>query len=414
MISPAATATRRGRILLLTPRWPYPVIGGDRLRIWHLARLLAQRHDITLLSLCQTHAEMDAMPPADGVFTAVHRVHLPRWRSWLQMAAALPTPVPLQIAYYRSHPFRMAVDRLLPGHDLLACHLARTAPYAESKALPRWLEMTDAVSMTMRRAADNAAGPLPDLRRWIYRLEARRMLATERQLLDEFDLVSLVSGVDAQALGAAAHPRAQVAPNGVDLPSHALPPAGTRAPHIALVGRMDSLANRDALWFFVREVLPGVRAAVAAAELHVIGYIAPADRARLAGEPGVRVLGTVPRLEDALQHCRVGVCPVRIGAGVQNKVLDYLVHGLACISSSIGLEGISLTPGRDALRADTVDEWIAQTTRLLLDDECSTALSQHGAAWVRRHGDWQQAVGPLLDRVDALIDRAATGSGHRL
>src|SRR5205085_1137511 len=50
--------TGRRKILLLAPRWPYPVLGGDKLRIWQLARAVAQQHDGTLLSLCGNEAEM--------------------------------------------------------------------------------------------------------------------------------------------------------------------------------------------------------------------------------------------------------------------------------------------------------------------------------------------------------------------
>lgn len=412
MTPPAAEGPPRGRILLLTPRWPYPVIGGDRLRIWHLARALSQHHDITLLSLCQTVEELRAAPPQDGVFSSVHRVHLPRWRSWLQMLAALPSQVPLQVAYYRSARFQQEVDRLLPSHDLLACHLARTAPYAGSARVPRWLEMTDAVSLTMQRAADLSTRPWIDPRHWAYRIEARRMRASERRLLDAFDLVSLVSPIDAGALQAGEHAAMMVAPNGVGMPSAALAPAGRRPPNIALVGRMDSLANRDALWFFVRDVLPRVRMRVPAAALHVVGHVAPADAARLSREPGVHLAGTVARLEDALQHCRVGVCPVRMGAGVQNKMLDYLAHGLASIASPIGLEGLDLTPGQHALCARSADEWVALTSALLLDDARSSALGEHGAAWARQHGSWERALRPLLAEVQALLERAPSGVGR--
>jgi glycosyltransferase involved in cell wall biosynthesis len=406
-VAPPATARAAGRrrILMLSPRWPYPVIGGDRLRLWQLARHLARRHDLTLLSLCQTAEEMQAPVPDDGVFAAVQRVHLPRWQSWLQMAAALPTTTPLQVAYYRSAAFRRTVEAHLPAHDLVCCHLVRTAPYAAPARMPRWLEMTDAVSLTMARAAGTTVGPL-DPRRWLYRLEARRMQAWERRLAPAFDLVTLVSAVDAEAVDPTGRAPVLVAPNGVDLPAGPLAPAGARPPNIALVGRMDSLANRDALWFFVREVLPGVRRRVPAAELHLIGHVTAADQARLARLPGVRVVGTVARLEQALQRCRVGVCPVRIGAGVQNKVLDYLAHGLACVSSPIGLEGLRLQPGQNAVCATAADEWINEVCGLLRDDERCTSIGSGGVEWIARHGAWARALDPLLERIDALLSTA--------
>ena len=40
------------RILILTSRYPFPVVGGDRLRIYYLSKYLSNSFDITLLSLC--------------------------------------------------------------------------------------------------------------------------------------------------------------------------------------------------------------------------------------------------------------------------------------------------------------------------------------------------------------------------
>ncbi|HAP1461403.1 TPA: glycosyl transferase family 1, partial [Escherichia coli] len=40
------------QILVLTPRFPFPVIGGDRLRIYKICKELSKHYDLTLLSLC--------------------------------------------------------------------------------------------------------------------------------------------------------------------------------------------------------------------------------------------------------------------------------------------------------------------------------------------------------------------------
>ncbi|PID53550.1 MAG: hypothetical protein CSB46_07445 [Micrococcales bacterium] len=79
----AATSPGRPRLLILAPRLPYPVIGGDRLRIYQVARTLAKDYDLTLLSLCESQAELDMELPDDGVFRHVERILLPPWRSRL-------------------------------------------------------------------------------------------------------------------------------------------------------------------------------------------------------------------------------------------------------------------------------------------------------------------------------------------
>jgi glycosyltransferase involved in cell wall biosynthesis len=396
----------RKRILLLTPRWPYPVVGGDRLRIWRLAKAVALDHEVSLLSLCQTEEEMAAPAPTDGIFASIHRIRLPRWRSWMQMMLALPTSTPLQVAYFRSAALRRQVEALAPGHDMVWCHLVRMAPYALTCPGPRWLEMTDAISLTMQRAAAAARPTNP--KAWALRLEAARMRAYERTMPKWFDLVTVVSDVDRQASlvpQEGDRARVVVAPNGASRPNVGLPPAGHRPPTVGLIGRMDSLANRDALWFFVREIWPAVHRRVPSSRLEVIGHVVEGDRDRLLATPGVHLAGIVPSLSDTLRACRVGVCPVRIGAGIQNKLLDCMVHGLASVTSPVGLEGLDAQDGVHVLVARTAPQWVDHVVRLLLDDALATAIGSAAQQFTIEHLAWDRMLQPALGAMQELLGR---------
>ena len=89
-------------LLIVTPRYPYPVIGGDRIRIYYLCKALSQHFEVSLLSLCETREEMASPLPEDGVFSSIERIYYPKWRSWINALLAIPTRSPLQVAYYGS------------------------------------------------------------------------------------------------------------------------------------------------------------------------------------------------------------------------------------------------------------------------------------------------------------------------
>jgi hypothetical protein len=90
---------------------------------------------------------MQIAVPDDGVFTRVERILLTKYQSYWNSLMHLPTRKPLQVAYYQSKEFADAVDRLLPTHDAVFCHLVRTAEYVRDKRIPKFLEMTDAISL---------------------------------------------------------------------------------------------------------------------------------------------------------------------------------------------------------------------------------------------------------------------------
>jgi len=393
---------QKKRLLILTPRFPYPVVGGDRLRIYQVCKALSKRFSLTLLSLCETDAEMVMPLPADGVFDRVERVFLSRSRSYLNTLLALGTATPLQVAYYRSSDFAKAVDRLMPEHDGVLSHLIRCAEYVKGSDKPRILEMTDAISLNYERVRQlkNAGG----LKAQIYRLESRRLLAYERRIVDAFDLTVLVSETDKVHLVGAQHDKVMVCSNGVALEHLPFRERHDSQPVIVYIGNMASVQNMDACLYFARDVMPLVTQRVRAT-FRVVGRISDADAARLRAFPNVEVTGPVDDMAAAVEDARLGVCPVRLAAGVQNKVLEYMALGLPVVTSSIGLEGFEAQPERDLVVADTPAEYAETIGRIWNNDEMKAKLAINGHRYVNAHHQWSSRLAPMVNRISELLEK---------
>lgn len=398
---------QKKRLLILTPRFPYPVVGGDRLRIYQVCKALSGRFSLTLLSLCETDAEMVMPLPADGVFDRVERVLLSRSRSYLNTLLALGGTTPLQVAYYRSAAFARAVEQLLPEHDGVLSHLIRCAEYVKGTNKPSILEMTDAISLNYERVRKlkNAGG----LKAQVYRLEATRLLAYERRIVEAFDVSVLVSETDRMHLVGAAHEKVMVCSNGVALEHLPFKDRRDSRPVIVYIGNMASVQNMDACLHFARDVMPLVSQRVDAT-FRVVGRISDGDAAKLKAFANVEVTGPVDDVASAVEDARLGVCPVRLAAGVQNKVLEYMALGLPVVTSSIGLEGFSAQPERDLLVADTPEDY-ATTIARLWDDEIRMAhLASNGRAYVNAHHHWGNRLAPLIERVAMLLEGNGRGA----
>lgn len=391
------------RILVLTPRYPYPVVGGDRLRIYRLCKELAKDYSLTLLSLCDTVGEMEASSPSDGVFDRIEKVYLPKWRSALNTLLALPTSTPLQVAYYRSREFKQRLGELLPGHKACVAHLIRTGDYlrGSTNAL-RVLEMTDAISMNYQRV--RGLGKKRGLKTWVYRIEAKRLLTYEKKVIHEFEIVTLVSDTDREfLLQGRPSESVLVCSNGVDLTDFPFYERVSAKPIIAYIGNMTSVQNMDACLHFIEDLLPVISERFDVT-FRIVGKINETDAVRLRRFQNVEVTGSVPNVVDAVAEARIGVCPVRIGAGVQNKVLEYMALGLPVITSSIGLEGLSAKVGEDILVADTAEEYISHIVRLWDEPNYGVAIARNGRLYVERHHEWSARLSPLLGKLKDVID----------
>jgi glycosyltransferase involved in cell wall biosynthesis len=385
------------RLLILSPRFPYPVIGGDRLRLFHICKGLSHSFELSLLTLCETKEEI-CFPLSDALFSRVHRVYLPRWRSYLNAARAIPTALPLQVAYYRSPEFQAEVDRLLPQHDAVLAHLIRTGQYVEGRREPAILEMTDAISLNYQRVAE-----LRDLDSWkkiVYGFERSRLLRYEQSALHKFRCVWLVSDVDRNFLARDPGKHVQVIPNGVDLLRL---PFGTRnGDAIAFIGKMATLQNQDACFHFVREIFPKIRDRVKV-KFRVIGNISNRVADKLLAYPDVEVTGRFDDVGEAVSGAFCAVCPMRAGAGIQNKILEYMALGLPCLTSRVGLEGINAIENEHLLVYDSVEEAAEKIIALHSDPSLRTKLARQGRALVEQFHDWNNLY-PLFKAsiLDAL------------
>src|SRR6266702_8639153 len=381
------------RLLVLTPRLPYPTVGGDRVRILHLCRALSSQFELTLLSLCETRNEMH-LPIQDSLFSTIVRVYLPRWWSYLNTALSLPTARPLQLAYYESAEFRSKINSLLPEHDLVLAQLVRTGQYIENWPGPKFLEMTDAISMSYLR--DRELSGIYNWKKLLYHVEQHRLMTYECSTVQRFDRVWLTSRVDREFLDPHNRCAIDVIPNGADLKMLTFRPPAKDANVIVFVANMASLQNQDACHYFIRNILPAVKAE-ANIVFRIVGNAPESVQKKFMKYPGVLMTGRIERIQDGVAGAFCGVCPVRGGAGIQSKILEYFAMGLPCVSSMAGLSGVDAQPGRDLMAYRHPDEAARQILLLYSDPALRMKIAVAANALVRRKYDWKSAYKSFVD-----------------
>lgn len=391
------------KVLVLTPRFPFPVIGGDKLRIYKLCEALSKDYEIILLSLCESKCEMSMSLP-DSFFSEVHRVYHPKWKSWLSTMLAIPTSTPLQVAYYRSKSFRKKIDILSEHCDITLSHLIRVGDYTKDFTGVNILEMTDAISMNYKRVSQNAS--LLNFKAWIYRFEQRRLERYERDIRKSFSLVTLVSDVDRRYLFSNEGDNILVCGNGVDLDKLPFVDRSnnlTKTDQIKLVfiGNMRSMQNMDAVRYFVKAVLPLLNRD-GDFLFKVIGLISERDREWLSKQDNVIVTGPVDNIAKAAEDGHIGICPVRLGAGIQNKILEYMSLGLPCVSSEVGFEGLGAIDGKEIIVAKNPNEYCAAIIALQSDVRRYRELAEAARFFVQNKYSWSSKLSPFVSTVASL------------
>ena len=431
------------KILILSPYPPYPPHGGGTMRIYQLVRGLAARHDLTCLSFASDAAAEQALAPLQRVCRVV-TVRGPIARSlsrraWTTLVSPLPdmalrNTAPAyasalrallateQFDIVQAESIEMAGYLLRAKNDELRVKNKQTVDNSKLKTQNSKLvlDQFNTEYVLQKRAALTSlragmrlpkhahdlksntagiAGGAYSLAQW------RKLKRYEALVMRQCDAVVAVAEADRSTLlGLAPAATIGVVPNGVDtayfsgmaMASDRVGALAFSAPTLVFSGTLDFRPNVDAVTWFVREVLPYVRARQPDVRLLVVGKRpAPALR-RLADEGALLLTGEVSDVRPYLAGAAVYVVPMRIGGGVRLKLLEALALELPVVSTRMGAEGLAgLRAGEHCLMSDDAAGFAEATLRLLDDPALGRRLGAAGRILACQRYDWSVIVPQL-------------------
>jgi len=400
------------RILLITPRLPYPPYRGDKLKIFNLLKRLSKENSVHLVSFVEKKSELDYLPYLSPYCEAIEVVPLRRWQSYLKCFFGLFSKLPLQVHYFKSQRMRRRLEEICRSHhfEVIHTHLIRMAQYTTALRHPlKALDLTDAVSLYLQRFLAREKNPVMKL---LLKLELARISRYE-SVVEQFHACFVCSEPDREQLRKAA-PEAniRIIPNGVDLAYFSNSTAVKYEPHrIVFTGNLTYHPNIDGIFYFVQEIFPLIKKEASAAKFYIVGQSPPAQVRALASAE-VIVTGFVEDIKQHYLSSAVAVSPIRFGAGTLNKILEPLALGVPVVATSMGIEGLDLSIGKDILVADRPHAFAKHVIHILKDNEFRDKLGKAGMTIVRRLYDWDAIVNSLenvyqeLANQDAAVRRA--------
>lgn len=162
---------------------------------------------------------------------------------------------------------------------------------------------------------------------------------------------------------------------------------------VLLFGNLGYAPNVRGLVWFLDHVLPGLSSEI---RVTVAGSRASPELKDRLGKSRVRFIDT-PMDLDALYRGH-GIClvPVFEGSGTRGKILEALAHQRLVVTTSLGVEGLDLTAGKDYVLADTAGDFIAQIERWAANPKGREEISKSGRQAVLEKYDWSRVAGDLL------------------
>ncbi|MCA0437732.1 MAG: glycosyltransferase family 4 protein [Austwickia sp.] len=159
-------------------------------------------------------------------------------------------------------------------------------------------------------------------------------------------------------------------------------------PSVLFLGALDVPTNHEALTWFCREVWPSVHAACPEATLRIVGRHPTAPVPNLvATTPAAELHADVPDPGVYMRHSSVAVNPAVSGSGVNIKLVEYLASGVPVVSTSLGVQGLSLRADEQVLVRDDPASFAAAVGACLTDPALALRLSTGGREAARELSD---------------------------
>lgn len=287
---------------------------------------------------------------------------------------------------------RMDYDIVHVEYSFMTPYLKAIDPRSRAKKI---LAMHNIESLRFERELQHSQWS----KRWLVLLGDRCFFRNwENTALHDFDGIIAVSDAERSWVQQnAPEATVEIIPNGVDMdyfrPVAAL--ASEENPYVIFTGAMDYPPNMDAAAWFCDEVFPALRRRMPKLGFKIVGKNPQPQILDLGRREGVQVIGTVPDIRSYVARSLALVVPLRSGGGTRHKIPQAMAMERPVISTSVGAEGLEVTPGTDILIADDTERFVEHIHSLAKSPEASNRISKAGRRLVMEKYDWRVCLSGL-------------------
>lgn len=398
------------RILVLLPRFPYPLEKGDKLRAYHQIKDLSAQHEIHLFALSHNRVGDEAMAEMQRYCKSIKVAHLSMLYGAMRVMRNMVSVKSLQIGFWDSKKaqkqLRKYAEQVQP--DVVYAQMIRTLKYAAHLPFPKVIDFQDALSMNQERRMMSHRG----LRYFVLHYEFKMLRSAEFNACSIFDGHTIISETDRDALPQHHDTQITIVRNGVDF-DYFHPMDMPKDYDVVFCGNMQYKPNIDASRFLVEEVMPLVWQHHPEARVMLAGATPTKTVRQLAG-PRVTVTGSVPDIRPCYAQSKIFVAPMRIGSGLQNKILEAMSMQVPCVTTPMANLSIGATDGTDLLLGQDAQQLADAICRLLDDPDLRNRLVANAAQFVHQHFSWQAANQVLEQVLTEAIHKHATHEEQQL
>ena len=390
------------KIFVLLPRTPWPLEKGDKLRAFNQIKQLAKNNEVVLCALNDKKINKeDAFKALQPYCISVTFIDINKLSILINIIKAFFKGLPLQCGYFYNKKAHKKIHNIIKKHkpDMLFGQLLRTAEYIRYEETPKTIDYQDVFSMGMKRRYDIA----PFYMKPFFNMEYRRLKRYEHDIFDDFNVKTIISLPDREHIDHHKKDEILIVPNGVDH-EYYTPRECEKKYDIVFTGNMSYAPNVNAVEYLANDILPLVWKKLPDAKIYIAGAT-PDPRVKKVASDRIIISGWLDDMRDAYAQSKIFIAPMRIGTGLQNKLLEAMSMKLPCITTTLANNSLHAEKDKEILVGNNEQELAEHIITLLTNKDKADEIAQNGYDFVHRVYDWGMATKIMEDEMKLKIEK---------
>lgn len=381
-------------IIFITSRFPFPIDKGDKLRAYYQIKELSKDHNVHLLSISDKNLNEKDTIKLMELCSGVHTFKINLFKRILNLFKTFINNKPFQVNYFYSKSIQRNIDNIIkevqPDH--IICQLIRTAMYMKNQhQIPSTIDYMDALSKGIQRR-------IPISNFWmkpILKMEFERLKKFENLAYEFFENHIIISKADRESIAHPKNSKIKIIANGIDteiFKKHKF----KKKYDLVFIGNLNYVPNVDTALYIGNKIIPELIKTYPDIKVLIAGSN-PNNKVKKLSNKNITISGWVEDIKEAYLSGKIFFAPMKIGTGLQNKLLEAMSLEIPCITSPLANKALGAINNHNILIGNNSQEHIAHIRYCLENDTAAKYIGLNGRAFVSENFSWNKANELLLN-----------------
>ena len=381
-------------IIFITSRFPFPIDKGDKLRAYYQIKELSKVHNVYLISISEKNLNQNDINKLKEVCSDIHIFKINLFKRILNLFKTFINNKPFQVNYFYSKSIQRNIDNIIkevqPDH--IICQLIRTAMYMKNQhQIPSTIDYMDALSKGIQRRIPIASFWMKP----ILKMEFERLKKFENLAYEFFENHIIISKSDRNSIAHNKSSKIKIIANGIDTEIFKKYKFKKKY-DLVFIGNLNYVPNIDTALYIGNTIVPELRKTYPDIKILIAGSN-PSNKVKKLSNENITISGWVEDIKEAYLSGKIFFAPMKIGTGLQNKLLEAMSLEIPCITSPLANKALGAINNNHILIGNNSQEHINHIKYCLENNSAAEHLGANGRVFVKKNFSWNKSNELLLN-----------------